>query len=304
MRIFDRTVIAAGARIARRAAILALLAACTTPGLAPQGENPPGENPPGENPPGENPPPGAQIDTIFYDGFEGGTLAAWDDGVDPTHQRIVTDASLAHAGSRLLEVTYKAGGTGGWLSRFFMPGYDAVYVSYRFRFEPDWESGTKLLNLRGSRTDNQWSSFGNAGKCPTGSDFFAANVITQGNGDPGPLRFYSYYPGMATEPDGVTCWGRWGPESAYLDLVAPSLGAWHHLEFWVNLNTPGSSNGEQRFWLDGELLGEWTGLAFRTSDILRLNSLTLESSNAGPPPSKDQHLYIDDVLVATARPES
>src|SRR3982074_762773 len=37
-------------------------------------------------------------DTLFADDFESGTLAAWQDGVDSTRQRVVTDPGLAQSG--------------------------------------------------------------------------------------------------------------------------------------------------------------------------------------------------------------
>ena len=102
----------------------------------------------------------APADTIFAEDFESGTLNAWQDGVDPTRQKVVTDASGSQSGSRYLDVTYPAGADGGWLTRFFMPGYDSLYVSYWVRFPTNWLGSTKLLALYGSRTDNQWSAFG------------------------------------------------------------------------------------------------------------------------------------------------
>ena len=252
------------------------------------------------------PTPGtAKIDTIFQEGFESGTLAAWQDGVNAQLQQVLTDASLARSGSRLLQITYPAGGDGGWLTRFFMPGYDSIYVRYYVRFEPTWTGGTKLLLLRGSRVDNQWSAFGIAGKCPDGFQWFATDVIVlSSSGDPGPLQFYTYYPGMATEPDGVTCWGRYGTGVAsYVPPSSITRGAWHKIEFWVKLNTPGQADGIQRFWLDGVLRGEWRGLVLRNTTDLRLNSVTLESSLAADAPVPvTRHLYVDDVLVTTARP--
>ena len=151
----------------------------------------------------------AAIDTIFYDGFESGNLALWQDGVNPTKHQVITDASTARVGSRYLQITYPANDDGGWLTRFFMPGYDSLYVRYYVRFTPTWTGSTKLLLLRGSRTDNQWSSFGVAGQCPSGTDFFATNIVTDPSGNPGPALFYSYFPAMSREPDGVTCWGRY-----------------------------------------------------------------------------------------------
>src|SRR5574342_1055486 len=78
--------------------------------------------------------PDATADTVFADGFEGGTLSAWQDGVDPTRHRVLADPALAHSASGVLEVTYPAGSDGGWLTRFFRPGYDSLYVSYWVRF--------------------------------------------------------------------------------------------------------------------------------------------------------------------------
>ena len=247
-------------------------------------------------------PPSTRVDTIFSETFESGTLSAWDDGVDPSRHRVVTDATLAHAGTRALEVSYPANDTGGWLTRFFMPGYDSVYVRLFVRLAPDWVGGSKLLLLRGSRTDNQWSAFGVAGQCPGGTDFFATNIMLQDNGNPGTLTFYTYFPEMAREPDGVTCWGRFGDgqHEQYYPPLTLARGSWQQLEFWVKLNTPAQHDGGQRMWVNGVLRGEWGSLMYRTSSILRLNSMSLELSS--PTASVPRKLWIDDILVTTARP--
>jgi hypothetical protein len=118
------------------------------------------------------------------------------------------------------------------------------------------------------------------------------------------LVFYAYYHGMPKQSDGVTCWGVNGtaarPAAAYYPPLNISLGVWHRIEFEVILNTPGHADGTQRFWLDGVLKGAWQGLVFRTTRDLMLNVLTLESS--APPAPQTQVLYVDDILVTTARP--
>jgi hypothetical protein len=240
-------------------------------------------------------------DTVFAEDFESGTLAAWQDGVDPTRHRVVTDPSGAQSGSHYLAVTYPAGADGGWLTRWFMPGYDSLYVSFYVRYPTTWLGGTKLLAFYGSRTDNQWSAMGQAGHCPTGTDFFAAMVVTEQTGNPGPTRFYTYYPAMAREPDGVTCWGRFGNGTeTYVPPLAMSAGVWHHVEFWVKLNTPGQADASQTFWIDGVQRGQWGGFSFRTSTILQLNSVQLTFSNGGAP--QTQQLYIDNLVVTRTRP--
>jgi hypothetical protein len=247
--------------------------------------------------------------TIFAEDFESGTLAAWQDGVDPARQRIVTDPT-AQSGSRYLVVTYPAGQDGGWLTHFLLPGSDSLYVSYYVRFPPNWRGGTKLVGLYGSRTDNQWSGFGKAGICPSGSDFFTAMLVTELAGSPGPMRFYTYYPEMAREPDGVTCWGRYGngtgSEHTSPAVYAPSLvlsrGVWHHIEFSVQLNSPNQADGRQVFWVDGMEWGSWSNISFRTSDILQLNAVQLTFSTGAFGVSQTQELAVDNLVVRSGSP--
>ena len=241
-------------------------------------------------PTGRGESPGA-TKSIFSDDFESGTLAAWQDGMDPARQRIVTDPKQAQS---------------GWLTHFLMPGGDSLYVSYYVRFPENWQGPTKLVALYGSRTDDQWSAFGKSGECPNGTDFFSAMLITEPGGNPGPTRFYSYYPGMAREPDGVTCWGRYGDgrntdiaAARYAPSITLSRGSWHHIEFWVQLNTPGRADGNQTFWVDGEQWGSWPGIAFRNSAILRLNAVQLTFS-LGTGVAQTQEMYVDNLSVRTA----
>ncbi len=236
---------------------------------------------------------------IFAEDFEDGDLSVWDDGFDPDRHHILNDAVGANGGSRYLDITYVAGGDGGWLTKFFMPGFDSIYVSYSVKLEPDWIGATKLGTLYGSRTDNRWSGMGQAGKCPTGSDFFFAGLTTVG-GDPGEVTFYTYWPDMPTEPDGVTCWGRLGER----ERVQLTPGQWHRIEHWVRLNdSPTGANSLQQFWIDGQIVGNWSGLRLRSSDVLRLNAFQF-SANISSGSTRDQHLYLDDIVISTTkRPE-
>ena len=252
---------------------------------------------PGDTTRVEEPQASTQVDTVFYDGFESGSLSLWQDGVDPAKHRVITDAALAASGQRTLRVTVPPGGDGGWLTRFFMPGYDSLFVRLRVRFDPAWTGGIKLLSLRGSRTDNQWSGFGNAGRCPNGTDFFSGNLTLSADRAPGPLLFYAYYPGMPSS--GGSCWGDEGRTATYPSPnMAFSKGTWHTVEYWIKLNTPGQANSVQRLWLDGQLWGEWSGIPFRTSSILMLNSVQL---NLGATTTTGGSLYFDDILVTRQR---
>ena len=245
------------------------------------------------------PPSTEASDTVFYEGFESGSFAAWDDRGHAANQLIITDPAGAAAGRRFLRGTYPAGGDAGWLTKFFMPGYDSLWVRLRVRFPANWRLGTKLISFYGSRIDDQWSATGKAGKCPNGEDFFATTLVTRPGEDAGPLAFYTYYPGMAREHDGVTCYGSAGDASArYVRSTVMTRGVWHTIEYFVKLNTPGRNDSMQKFWLDGDVYGQWPGISLRRTHGLRLNGVTVTMSAVAP---QLQMLDVDEVLVTRTR---
>jgi hypothetical protein len=186
------------------------------------------------------------------------------------------------------------------MTHFIRPGSDSLYVGMDIRFPRYWMGGTKLVGLYGSRSDDQWSGFGRAGVCPSGSDFFLAMLVTEPMSAVG-TRFYTFYPAMAREPDGVTCWGRFDDGSErYTPPLTLSFGEWHRVEFWVRLNTPDRS-GEQVFWIDGTELGRWSGIALRQSAILQLNAVQLSFSVSDGVP-QTQQLHVDNLIVRRSRP--
>ena len=237
---------------------------------------------------------------LFQDDFESGTLSTWDDGADPTLHRIITDATLARSGSRLLEVTYPAGANGTWLTKFILPGYSSVHVSYWVRYPSTWRGGTYMLGVYGSTVANPWAAHGKAGVCPTGSDYFSSFVFAD-DGDPGPLRFYTYHLDMPRS--GTQCWGDEATSGMYAGSGLLSRDAWHRVEFFVQANTPGAADGVQRMWIDGALRGQWTGLRFRSTSNLVITSIQLALYSASTV-AQTQKLYVDDVVVTQAPPNA
>src|SRR5436853_32631 len=136
-------------------------------------------------------------------------------------------------------------------------------------------------------------------------DFFIAMIVTEQKGDPGAARFYTYYPSMAREGDGATCWGRYGDGTeTYVPPLTLSPDAWHRVEFWVKLNDPGLSNASQTFWIDGVQRGTWSGFSFRRSAVLRLNSVQLSFNRGISGGPTTQTLWVDHLVVATGRQPS
>jgi len=165
--------------------------------------------------------------TIFEDGFESGDLSNWDN-VATNRYAVTSEPAHVHTGSYALEGTIADDGWGGEINKWFLPGYDEIYV----RFDVMFESG--LMNLRGdgngmhfasvagNRIDDRWSSHGQAGLTPDGTDFFVTTVDPNHSwGDPSlePFTFYSYFPDM------VPPWGNVFRQTAPEVPIVP--GHWH-----------------------------------------------------------------------------
>lgn len=237
-------------------------------------------------------------DTVFQDDFEDGRLDAWSE-VNPRLARVVESASAAE-GSRLLELTVPSGSEGTWVTHFFNAEYDSVFVHFKVRFASDWSGNTKLLFVRGSESENVWSAWGTAGQCPDGSRWFQTGNATYGNGSPGILNFYTYFPDMVE--DGSSCWGNFGDASTeYVAMPTMARDVWHRVEFWVKLNDPGARDAVQRMWVNGELRADWEGFRLRTSAEVRINSITLHAYPDAPT-SHVRRLQYDDLLVMSRAP--
>ncbi len=64
-------------------------------------------------------------------------------------------------------------------------------------------------------------------------------------------------------------------------------------------NTPGQPDGEQAFWIDGQLLGHWRGINWRKTESLQANALTLESYVTDSwTKNPTNTVYFDNVVIA------
>ena len=64
-------------------------------------------------------------------------------------------------------------------------------------------------------------------------------------------------------------------------------------------NAPNMPNGEQAFWIDGELRGHWKNIQWRTSEQLKANAFTLESYVTDRwTKQKNNIVYFDNVVIA------
>jgi len=245
---------------------------------------------------------------IFADDFETGTLEGkWDNLTEPDAMVYMSDAARVFSGSRSLQVTATAGqDNGGSATKWFMPGYDRVFARFCVKFAADMGYVHHFVHIMANRADNQWSAFGKAGIRPTGADFFTTGIEPYGDWGnhpaPGAWHFYTYWPDMTGAPDGVNFWGNgFGPDTPEVILK----DRWYNIEVMVEANEPGSSNGRQAFWVDGRLVGEFDGIAWRTDPNLKVNAFWLlfyvtgnEAQQNGVEQTPASRAWFDNVVVA------
>ena len=225
---------------------------------------------------------------IFADDFESGEVGeGWDEARNANGNVLalvpVDDAATedrAPVGARSLRITAHLGkDTGGGMTKWF-PSSKDVYVRFYTRFDGDSDYIHHFVTLRANRGltgGDRWSGFGGAGNLPKGDRRFSTALEPWGNWGrwpaPGRWNFYSYWHEMKGSPDG-RYWGNGFRPQQQPDIPKDR---WICCEFMLRHNSPGQADGEQAFWIDGELRGHWKGINWRTDEILKANSLTLES---------------------------
>ncbi len=215
---------------------------------------------------------------IFADDFETGALGARWDETSKALSLVVPENPAC--GQRCLKVEARLGqNQGGGLTKWFASA-PRVFVRFYTRFDAGCDYVHHFVTLRankGLRGGDKWSGFGGAGLRPTGDERFSTALEPWGNWArwpaPGRWNFYSYWHEMKVSPDGKY----WGNSFAPEPQPNIEKGRWICAEFMLQHNTPGKPDGEQAFWIDGQLLGHWKGINWRKTEALQANALTLEA---------------------------
>jgi hypothetical protein len=237
---------------------------------------------------------------IFDEGFESGDLSAWDN-VNTNRYAITSDPAEIKTGNYALEGTIPEGDGWGEINKWFMPGYDEVYVRFDVMFEVGFQNlrgdgnGMHFASVSGNHIDNKWSSHGKAGIVPSGYDFFATTVDPEHPySDPTlhPLMFYSYFPDMNC------CYGNLFKQvEPKVEIVA---GQWHELIIHVDAGSPGEFDGSQQLWIDGQLQIDAQGMRWRDTTDLRVNEFAIVDYMPGS--VQTQHIWFDNILITTEFP--
>ena len=219
---------------------------------------------------------------IFSEDFEAGDFRErWDSARDKSGDILShTDPNDPRLGKRALHVVATLGkNTGGGPTKWFESA-DTVFVRFYCRFDKDCDYVHHFVTLRANKSlhgKDKWSGFGGAGLKPRGDERFSTALEPWGdwgrNPAPGRWNFYTYWHEMRKSPDNKY-WGNAFRPAKQADIAKER---WICAEFMLKHNTPGKADGEQAFWIDGELRGHWTGINWRTSPTLMANALTMET---------------------------
>ncbi|MEX0938515.1 MAG: hypothetical protein WDZ59_11700 [Pirellulales bacterium] len=223
-------------------------------------------------------------DVIFAENFEQGDYRQKWDEVRADQQDVLSlvdeSSGGAPVGSRSLRVTATLDrNSGGGLTKWFEPA-DPVFIRFYVKFDENCDYVHHFCTLRANKSlqgGDRWSGFGGAGERPRGDERFSTALEPWGNWGrwtpPGRWNFYSYWHTMQPSPDGRHWGNAFRPDEQH-DIPR---GKWICAEFMLRHNTPGEDDGQQAYWIDGELKGHWNTINWRTSPTLWANALTLET---------------------------
>ena len=243
---------------------------------------------------------------IFADNFEDGELGAkWDETSNQGGNvlKFVDQSSeTALLGRRSLKVTATLGeNTGGGFTKWFESS-DRLFIRFYTKFDAECDYVHHFATLRANKSlqgSDRWSGFGGAGNLPEGDERFSTAIEPSGNWGqwqpPGRWNFYSYWHTMQASPDGKY----WG--NGFRPEPQPNIdrNQWICVEMMIKHNTPSKIDGEQAYWIDGELGGHWRGINWRTSPTLFANAFTLESYITDLwTKQKSNVVYFDNVVIA------
>jgi hypothetical protein len=174
---------------------------------------------------------------------------------------------------------------------------EEIYFRYYLRFAESWNptvQGGKLPGPSGTYGKAGWG-----GRKVNGSDGWSMRGLFLEATEPAnPLSRYTSVGTYAYHVDMRDHWGdNWPWMIGQRGLLENNR--WYCIEQYFRVNTPGQKDGALKVWVDGELAFERAGLRVRNVPDLKIQRIWMNVYHGGSKPShKDQHLFIDNVVVA------
>jgi predicted amidohydrolase len=247
---------------------------------------------------------------LFADNFESGDMKKW----DQKRGGVIMEEAKPHSGRWCVQMAMERGKNhGGDAVKWFMPGADRVFARFYVKFSPDYQYAHHFVTLLANQRSNKWSAFGKAGLKPNGT-YYSTGMepwFAWGrNPSPGEVNLYTYYLDMEPDRKMNKYWGNSffppGPgrgQAASAARVVPPLDRWQCWEFMIQANTD-KMDGKQAMWVNGKLVGEFTGIRWREDMDLKVNCFWLqhygydESDPTKQYWKQSQSVWFDDVVVA------
>jgi len=237
---------------------------------------------------------------LFVEDFETGTVeeigARWGNISKRENINLSSDMHSISPGNRSIHISRN-----GHLYTHTR-GADTMFARFYVKFHEKIGYVHHFVHLVADRTPTPWPK-GGAGETPPGDAKFSTGIEPTGRWGryppPGVWNFYTYWHEMKT---------RWG--TVFDGKQKPiQPGRWYCVEVMLKANSsPDKADGEQAFWVDGELYGHFKGFRWRTTDKLKINSFWLlfyntdqpAQHNRDPnPESRVMEVWFDDIVLAT-----
>jgi hypothetical protein len=255
---------------------------------------------------------------VFCSSFEEGSKAIWDDydgNPDTTNLLMADPGPFNLSGNHVMRFRVPPGRGGADLVKVLASQHDKLYARWYIK----WEKGYDFTapNHGGGLHAGDRDYLGRSDYRPTGADWFSAWV------EPLPdnrrLNLYVYYRGMymdCADPQG-SCWGDHFPcmvdqGQTYCTkpehrptVLPPQLedDRWYCVELMVDAGPAASSAAQAAgvldFWVDGQEIGPWTNLWFRSDASLQLGILWLNLFHHQE--HSVEGVMYDNVVVSTSR---
>jgi uncharacterized protein YjdB len=282
------------------------------------------------SPPPPPPPPPSGRTVFFTEDFENDAFGSrgWYDNLSVT-----TTGAEAFGGSRSLEARFNAGSatpTWGGTIRRDLPETESLYLSYRVKYSANWVGSGVGYHPHDfyflTNRDGRWigpstshlttyveTVYEGGGIRPVVGLRDNLNINTANIGvDLTGVTEDRAVAGCNGNTDGYAtgCWsnggGNWANEKFFQSSAAIGRDAWHHVEVYFEMNSIvggiGQPDGVIRYWLDGALVLERTGVLFRTgaNASMRYDQI-LFGPFIGVGSPVTQTMWIDDLEVADRR---
>jgi len=260
---------------------------------------------------------GDDPDVIMADDFESYNAVSelynkWDNF---HHEQYISfDIVDAFAGAQSLEFTIPQTSTeiANALIKDLNPTQDIVFIRAYTKFSPGFSvigSGHNGLGLQSS----YWDGPGSGPGIPAdGYNKFYVNVENSredsSEASPGLTHIYIYHPeqrdiwGDHFYPEGrvvpydVTP-GDFGDCFVPRPNFTPQMDRWYSYELMVKANTPGERDGRIAFWIDGNLVADFTGMRLRDTAELKIDKADI-SLHANTVTDRENKKWYDNVVVA------